>query len=642
MTKRNIVLIITAIIFLLSACQTSGFSESMPTPVPPTATPLPPTELTVCVGTEPDSLYPYALSSQTARNISQTVFSSPFGEMDGQITPVILKAMPDFNTGTATLMPVSVREGDQVVNIYGVLITLQIGAEIFPSGCTSSACAVTWDGSIEIQMDQPTAIFNLVDGLSWSDGQAVTATDSVYSFELASDANTPVEKTYTNLTASYSALDAATVQWVGKPGLVTADFQNYFWLPLPQHVWGAYSAAELLELGDSTHNPVGWGPYMIEEWVPGNHIRLTKNPFYYRANEGLPKYDFITFKFITAGDSQQAMDGTCDLVSNDVLELDQLVVSAASLENSDYQLITGDSGEFEFLAFGINPVSYDDTYYPYGTDRPDIFGDVNTRKAIAMCIDREGIMQELTGGLVEVSDSYLSKSNALLSNLSLSQYPYDPTQGKALLDAMGWKDYDQNPATPLTMIATNTTVPFGTDFSITLYTSQSEMRGLIANKIASNLAECGIQVTVEQKSIQDLYLPGPDGVIFGRNFDLVLMSMDIGTEPDCKLFTTEEIPSKSNYWLGIETGGSNFMGYKNPAYDAACSAARSAGLDEAAYAAENQNALRVLSDDLPFIPFYHHSEFLLAKRELCLAENLDNLEKILFSIETLDPNIICQ
>ncbi|MDK2980671.1 MAG: peptide/nickel transport system substrate-binding protein [Chloroflexota bacterium] len=632
--NKSIAILSFAIILLLSACQNIGLFEPTATPVPPTPTPLPPTELTICQGTEPDSLYPYALSSQSARDLSQLIYNGPFsqnGDQTGAVT-----------SENASYTPVSVRAGDQVVNVFGELIVLESGAQVFPSGCTTSACAITWDGTTEIQMDQPVVNFTLANGLTWSDGQAVTAADSVYSYELAADKDTPVSKTYNHQTAGYIALDDSTVQWTGKPGLVSADLANYFWMPLPQHLWGELSAAELLDADTSARSPLGWGPYQLDEWTAGEHMRFSKNPYYFRAGEGLPQYDIVNVRFASANDFGSAVDGTCDIVAPDALAFDQVVANAASLADSDYQLRQSASGQFEFLALGITPASYDDTYYPYGADRPDIFGDVNVRKAMAMCIDRQGILDELSGGLVGVSDSYLSADNGLLNGLALTQYPYDPAQGISILDQIGWKDYDQNPATPLTMIATNTRVPYGTTFAITLYTSQSPLRAAIAQRVADDLVQCGIAVTVEQQALSDLYRPGPDGPIFGRAFDLALMSMDIGREPRCELFASNEIPTAANNWIGTSTGGSNFMGYESATYDAACQASQSAGLDATAYTTEKQNTLLDLANDLPFIPLYHHPDFLLVKKDVCLPEDLNSLAKILSSIETFDPNIICQ
>ena len=43
-------------------------------------------------------------------------------------------------------------------------------------------------------MDQVSATYTLKAGLQWSDGAPLTAADSVFSFNLAADAATPVSK----------------------------------------------------------------------------------------------------------------------------------------------------------------------------------------------------------------------------------------------------------------------------------------------------------------------------------------------------------------------------------------------------------------------------------------------------------------
>ncbi len=634
MTENKIYRIIGLfLIILLSGCQALGLFSPTATPQPPTPTPLPPAELTICTNTEPESLYPYALSSKMAEYIAQAIYDGPVDTSNGESSPVILDAIPEFNSGTASFMIVPVKSGDRVVNMFGEIVALQAGEQIFPSGCTGPSCAITWDGESALEMDQPVATFHLLDDLKWSDGQGVTAADSVFSYELASDDVTPGDKTFVKRTADYAVLDERTVQWIGLPGLVTEEFWNYFWMPLPAHIWGQYTTDELLSADEVNRDPLGWGPYALEEWVSGSHIRLKKSDHYFAAGAGLPGYDFITFKF----DSSNVLDGTCDVIADDAIDIEQMDLDQAALSAAGYQLSGADSAEFEFLAFGITPSSYDDTYYPYGADRPDIFGDVNTRRAIALCIDRQAILNDLTGGLITPANSYLQKGNYLLEGLALTDYAYNPEQGKTLLDEIGWKDYDQNPDTPLTMIATNSTVPYGTNFTITLHTSESGLRGMIAEKIAADLAQCGIEVIVSQLPIRELYQSGPDGVIFGRSFDLALLSMNMGEELYCDLFTSLEIPTEANYWLGTKTGGSNFIGYKNLAYDGYCSTAHSAGLDTGVFIANGQDTLRILNDELPFIPIFHHPDLLLVKQDLNLTEDLLTLQELMVSIEKLTP-----
>lgn len=45
----------------------------------------------------------------------------------------------------------------------------------------------------------------------------------------------------------------------------------------------------------------------------------------------------------------------------------------------------------------------------------------------------------------------------------------------------------------------------------------------MANLIVQNLADCGIAVTHTSLPAEELYAPGPDGVLFGRQFDMRLL-----------------------------------------------------------------------------------------------------------------------
>ena len=288
------------------------------------------------------------------------------------------------------------------------------------------------------------------------------------------------------------------------------------------------------------------------------------------------------------------------------------------------------------LAFGIVPYSYDDNYYPYGVDRPDIFGDVRTRRAIAYCIDRDTITKKLMGGAVQPAVSILDINHPLVQDTSLSAYSYDPANGAALLKQVGWADADQNPATPLTA-ASVFNVPPGTAFEVELLTSESSLRNEIAAEIAAYLSGCGIRVNITQMPLNELYQSGPDGPIFGRKFDLALLSWKTDENFACDWFTTAEIPNDANYWLGEKTGGANYYGFSNTTYDQACDASRQHGLDAASSNEVAQEALSILSAELPFIPLYQHPSALLVSNELAdiMGDNIE-LDDLFFDIEKLE------
>ena len=629
---KKTAIIFISLAFAISACQVLNPVPPTATPIPPTPTPLPPKELTVCLGSEPESLFPYLANSADAKLVMQAIFDEPIDSINGEPVPVILEKIPNLADGSAWFTPVGVNAGDVVINTAGYLVSMLAGVQVFPTGCTSPACAITWDGVSPIQMDQLTANYKLKPGLTWSDGQPLKASDSVYSFNIASDPATPVVKRSSDLTAAYTATDDLTIQWVSKPGLADDHFERYFWAPLPEHAWGGFSTSELLAADETNFAPIGWGAYVVDTWTKGGSLRLVKNPAYFRAGEGLPYFEILNFKFIGPIDGQaglQSVKENCDIVADSVLDIASMGALKDTLAGSGFKLVTYASGRLEMAAFGITPVSYDDGYNPFGGDRQDIFGDPRTRQAIAACIDRQAIADEMLKGFSGVSNSWLPASDALLAGSSLNQYPYDTAAAIALLEAAGWRDLDQNPETPRTH-GGSARVAFGTPLEFTLLSSTAGLQVEIAGKIAADLNACGIMVNRVTASPDELYKSAPDGTIFGRKFDMALLPWDSGSQFNCAFFETKEIPSAANYWLGDLTGGANFYGYANPAYDSECERMKVTGLDSAVYQQSGSALLQILSTDLPFIPLFHFPEGYLIRESLCVAgENLS--ESALFA-----------
>ena len=98
--------------------------------------------------------------------------------------PIILEKIPSLDDGDAQVSPVSVNAGSQVVDSSGNVVLLSTGTKVRPSGCRSDACAINYDGSSSIQMDQLVVTFTMLQKLMWSDGAPLTASDSIYSFGL--------------------------------------------------------------------------------------------------------------------------------------------------------------------------------------------------------------------------------------------------------------------------------------------------------------------------------------------------------------------------------------------------------------------------------------------------------------------------
>jgi peptide/nickel transport system substrate-binding protein len=78
-----------------------------------------------------------------------------------------------------------------------------------------------------------------------------------------------------------------TTVWTGLPGFKDATYFINFFGPSPEHVWGQFTVPELKEQEVSSRTPLGWGAYIIDEWVQGDHVSLHKNPNF-SAQRGSP------------------------------------------------------------------------------------------------------------------------------------------------------------------------------------------------------------------------------------------------------------------------------------------------------------------------------------------------------------------
>lgn len=603
----------------------------------PTATVVPTKTLVMCTQDEPASLYLYGGTSRSTWSVLEAVYDGPFDTRGYSAQPVILQKIPTFADGDAVLQPRAVNAGEAVVDVNGNLVALAAGVTVLPSGCTGPACAVTWDGVSEISLDQLVVTFKLVDGIQWSDGTPLTAEDSVFSYAIASDPVTPVSHYLTDRTFSYTSLDSATVQWIGVPGYFEQHFGTFFWSPLPQHVLGSLSAASLLSDPTVQQNPLGWGPYVIDEWVAGDHITLKKNPNYFRAGEGLPYFDVLVVRFIGQapdGNMNALLAGECDVVDQNEQFLSMMPGLIDRENEGKFKLFSGEGPEWEHLDFGIVPASYDDGYSVPAGDRPDLFGDARTRQAFASCIDRAGIIQRHLYGRSSLPDGTLTPTHPLHAQ-QLTQYPYDPTAGVQLLEQAGWLDADGDPATPRTAQGI-VSVPDGTGLRVVYRTSQAALRQAVAQDVAQGLRACGVEVSVEFADPGTLFAPGPQGPVFGRAFDLVQFSWQAGQRPNCQLYAGWRVPEAANQWIG-----ENISGLRSSELDAACNAAYWARPTDAEYGALWQAVQEQYNQLLPAIPLYFYPKIALGRSDLCGLEMDVTARSIFWNIEALNYGAGC-
>ena len=630
-------------VLVISSCRLP-FSRVEPTPegtptppVVPTSTSAP-RSLTICLGNEPNTLYPFGGPNAAGSSILETIQDGPIDSVDYGYQPVILTQLPSLANGDAQVSPAAVKPGDRVVDANGDVVLMEAGVRLRPASCRTDECLVTYDGISTLELDQMIVTFRLRPDLSWSDGTPITSDDSIYAYTLASDPSSVIPTYLIDRTAIYEAADPQTVQWWGLPGFLDPTYFTNFWPPAPKHAWSQFPAEQLLTVDVSSRTPLGWGPYVIQEWAAGDHIRLTKNPRYLRAADGYPKFDTLTFRFTPDPNTaiSELTAGRCDILDPSVRLDGQAALLTEMEKGEQLQAFFTTGMTVEWLGFGIFPASYDNGYDSrFAGDRQDIFADPHTRQGIAYCVDRQKITDTVLFGLTGVPDTYIPPDHPLYET-GVPVYPHDPAAGKVLLDQAGWRDIDGDPNTPLSAVSV-TNVAAGTPLQLNYFTTGATQRRQVTELLSQSLAECGVGLNVQFLSQNDLYAAGPEGPLFGRRFDLVEYAMSLeGFELPCAWFTSTEIPSASNYWVGT-----NVTGFKDELFDAACNTARAALPDEPSYADGYHQTQLIFSRELPALPLYFRMKTAAARKDMCHFD-LDPSANPLWNIEAFDYGPACQ
>jgi len=639
MQRKNLMMAASLFVLLsivLGACAPAATSTPQviretvvvaPTAIPATpAPPAGPKTLVICEGQEPDSLYRYGTDMLAAAHVQQAIYDGPIDNRTFDFQAIILEKLPSVDDGDAVIAPVTVSEGDKILDDAGNPVELAAGMTIRPAGCLSSECAVTYEGG-EVEMDQLSATFKLLPGLLWSDGEPLTADDSVYNWEVLADPDSTTSKFLTDRSASYEATDDVTAVWTGIPGYIDATYFVNFSTPLPRHQLQeelGYSAADLITAEESSRTPLGWGPFVIQEWIAGDRIILNKSANYFRASEGLPKVDQVIFRF-TGEDPNPviaaALAGECDIIDQSS-GLDSQAQLLIELEASNQLIPTFVTGTaWEHVDFSIQAVpSY---------ERPDFFSDVRFRQAFAQCLGRQEVVDSVLYGRSIVIHSFIPPEHPMYAP-DLTQWPDDPAAGMALLEEIGWVDDDGDAATPRVAQGV-ANVPDGTPLSFKWQSTTAQLRVTYMPIYQQNLAECGIDVTLGNLTAGEWFADGPDGPLFGRHYDVGSFTWLTGVIPSCDLYISEQIPTEENNW-----GGQNNAGFVNEEYDAACKTALGSLFGTDAYVAAQQEAQRIFSEQLPVVPLFLRLKLAAYRPEITgfIVDPTENSE--FWNIENID------
>ena len=611
--RRILIVVLLAGMLALGACRPEELeslnlpdeSESLftPTPIP---SPVPERILSICLGSEPRSLFIYGDQSESARIIRQAVYDGPVDKVDFKTIPVLLEELPSQANGLVQVAQIEVVPGEPIVDARGNITILGMGVEYRPAGCSEQHCWEIYEDQDSVTLDQVEISYNLNAGFSWSDGSPVTPEDSLFSYQTAALIYQSIQPNQLRYTASYVLGEEQDLLWKGLPGyLGIYDYSDYFFSPLPLHRWGNFTRQEFLTAPESNIRPLGWGAYQVLEWIPGDHLTLLPNPYYETVEPG---FDALVFRFVDGGEQALAAfsAGECQVIANEPGLLPYQAELLAWQSRGDLRIITTEGSAWEQISYGIAPIS----------SGISLLQDPALRKALAGCIDREGIANSRLDAGEVLSSMVYSGSPAAGEEEALV---YQPAQSALDLKELGWLDLDGDPETPRVASGVEN-VPNGRALKVSLFAAEGDQRTLTLDYVKEGLEACGVSVEVVTLPASELLSPGPEGPVFGRDFDLAYFSWRSGSYQPCKLYMSTEVPGiYPDYpkgWSGV-----NATGFSDPDFDQACLTLLTSLPDSE----EHQEALSITKEiferEMPVIPLFFRRELIVVHPEINGLEN---------------------
>lgn len=310
---------------------------------------------------------------------------------------------------------------------------------------------MTNDGAatFEVSDDNKTFTFTIKEGVNWHDGEPVTAEDWAFAHEVighpdykgprysASFRNIEGMEAYHNGEADsisgIEVVDEKTLKITYKkatPSLLTGGVWIY---PMAKHIFEDIPVAKMAESPEVRKNPIGFGPFKVENIVPGESVVLKANEDYWR---GEPNLDEVVVKVISPDTVVQALEsGKVDLVSS--FPTDQYPDNA-NLTNVEYL----GKIDLAYTYIGFKLGTWDKENKEVKPDPDAKMANKKLRQAMWHAVDNEAVGKKFYNGLRWNATTLIPPSHPAYHDENNPGRKYDPEKAKQLLDEAGYKDTD--------------------------------------------------------------------------------------------------------------------------------------------------------------------------------------------------------
>lgn len=369
--------------------------------------------------------------------------------------------------------------------------------------------------------------FTLKDNLVWSDGEALTAEDIVFTIELIQNPQyaSPLYQSWQGVEV-IAEEDNSIIFLLSSP--YPPFLENTTIGILPKHIWQNV-APKNFALTDYNLQPIGAGPYRVEKFSKDSagfisSYTLKRNERYHGQK---PYIDKIIFKFYENEEealkayNAKNVDGVSFLSPINI----DLIKDSEGLRIHELAMP-------RYFALFINP------------SQNEVLQDKTVRQALAYATNRDKIIEEVLAGFAQKADTPIPPNLKKYYNKDAGQVHLDAAKAQGVLEDRGWVDENED----------GVREKEGVNLELTLVTAQRPELERVAQLIAEQWREAGILLHVRTLELGELQ----QDVIRPRNYELLMFGEIYGA-----------IPDPFSFWHSSQRNnpGLNLSNYKNDTVD---------------------------------------------------------------------------
>ena len=392
--------------------------------------------------------------------------------------------------------------------------TTDITGRMFSGAVRRNQLTLEWEPDLaeswEISEDQKTITLRLRSGLTWSDGDPLTADEVVWTVnEIVLNEEVETDDRDALLIggelATFELIDDLTYR-ITLPSVYAGIFEVASIAPLPRHIFeplieaeGAAAVNSFWGVDTDVTTIVGNGPFMIGEYLPSQRVVMTPNPRYYEQDEWgqqLPYLDEFVIEFVEDQDTGLArfIAGQSDAWG---LRGEDYGVLVDMQEPDDFLIYNvGPASSTQFITFNQNPIEGEDDG---GIEPPALtwLSNQTFRQAMAHLIDRQTIINNIAFGFGYPQYSFVwTVSPYYWEGAADAALKYDPERAGELLDSIGYVDRDGDGVRE---------DPDGNKIELILNTNAGNtVREQIGELFSQEARNAGIDVTFKPEAFNEL------------------------------------------------------------------------------------------------------------------------------------------